>query len=99
MRRLYEAPCQHDKSKLWLTAFTKEIEDLLNDTTASISSTVDKIEDASWVKRISSSNTTPKETLLKKFAQVIGKKLTRLEPPQSLEHSKVLLQPWVKINV
>ena len=37
---------QHNKSELWLTAFTNEIENLLKNTTASMSSTIDEIEDA-----------------------------------------------------
>ena len=37
---------QHNESELWLTAFTNEIENLLKNTTASISSTIDEIEDA-----------------------------------------------------
>lgn len=37
---------QHNESELWLTAFTNEIENLLMNTTASMSSTVDEIEDA-----------------------------------------------------
>ena len=36
---------QDGESELWLTAFTNEIEVLLKNTTASISSTVDEIED------------------------------------------------------
>ena len=37
---------QHNESELWLTAFTNEIENLLKNTTASMSSTIDEIEDA-----------------------------------------------------
>ena len=37
---------QHNESELWLTSFTNEIENLLKNTTASMSSTVDEIEDA-----------------------------------------------------
>ena len=37
---------QNGESELWLTAFTNEIEHLLKNTTATISSTVDEIEDA-----------------------------------------------------
>ena len=35
---------QHNESELWLTAFTNEIENLLKNTTASMSSTIDGIE-------------------------------------------------------
>ncbi|CAH3176128.1 unnamed protein product, partial [Porites lobata] len=37
---------QHNESELWLTAFKNEIENLLKNTTASTSSTIDEIEDA-----------------------------------------------------
>lgn len=37
---------QDGESELWVTAFTNEIEALLKNTTASVSSTVDEIEDA-----------------------------------------------------
>ena len=37
---------QDGESELWLTAFTNKIEHLLENTTATISSTVDEIEDA-----------------------------------------------------
>ena len=37
---------QQNESELWLTAFTNEIENLLKNITASMSSTIDEIEDA-----------------------------------------------------
>ena len=44
--RLIKLCIQHNESELWLTAFTNEIENLQKNTTASMSSTIDEIEDA-----------------------------------------------------
>ena len=37
---------QHNESEVWLNAFTNEIENFLKNTTASMSSTIDEIEDS-----------------------------------------------------
>ena len=58
---------QHKESELWLTAFTNEIENFLKNTTASMSSTIDEIEDALMSLKDVNLNTTPNGTLSKKY--------------------------------